>query len=310
MRLTQAIENFDKYLGGKSGNTRKTYANALNRFCEHKGDVDVTNLTIDDVPAFAGWLHERGLSRATVNLYLTVVTRFFRWLMFRKHADITAADFLLLQEELTELRGNRGTRRLPKLPKEAAVSEAMETAMTLDDPDDERLHLLHLRNRALLATLESTGCRIAEIAGLKRDDLDAEGMTAIVTGKGDKRRTVFFSEGAWQAVQEYLAARDKAGLTATGAEPLMGRHDKTAHGQGLLLGISTNAIEDAVRGLCQRAGVSPIKPHGFRHRRATEFLRQTHDLNLTKQLLGHASVSTTQIYTHLDTDDLETAIRG
>lgn len=308
MNLTQAIEKFQAYIGGKSPNTIKTYTTALNHFTRFKHNIQIDNLATDDIPAFLSWLRDRGLAESTINNYTTAITRFYRWLMWRKLNKFEAEDYIRLQEELGELRGG-SQRKLPQLPTETVVLETIKAAYVADN-DDQRLHLMHLRNAAMLGFLESTGCRIGEVANAKRTDLIHDDRAIKVTGKGNKSRIVYFSDAAWDVIHKYLAARDKVGHRPLGEEPLLSRHDKTAWGREECLSISTNSLRNALTLICRSAGVKHYTPHKLRHRKATDILRATKSIEVTRKVLGHSNIATTQIYSHLTDDDVRDAMRG
>lgn len=296
-----------------SANTQKTYGWGLvrfQRFLETLDEVphDTTELGTKDVIEFLRHLGGEGLSDASMGLYIQAVVGFYNWLIQEEAVDFSATDFSLLQSRIAKWRKNLDERKSPKQPTEEDVVATLALAQELD-ADDPRLHLLNLRNGAVMLTLASTGCRIGEVADLKRKDLIPDRRAARVTGKGNKSRNVFLSEEAWDAIHTYLTERDKI-LTVQGEEPLFARHDLVAHHGGLVLPIAPNGLRWNVKKLCQKAGVPYYTPHKLRHRRATEFLRQTDNLELTRKMLGHSSVSTTQIYAHLDDSDLEAAIRG
>jgi len=333
MNMTKAITRFEAHLGGKSPNTLKTYLSGLQRFMEcltekqgidlpedqfqrasvvlrTMGKTEVAALTTDDVVDLANWLKERGLSQSSINAYLAAVMQFYLFLMFRRENTFTGDDYMLLQKELATRRGKRGSqRKLPKLPPEEAVETVIEVAQERDD-DDPRLHLLRLRDRAATETLRQTGCRIAELANMKRADLDPDRKAVRIVGKGDKERTVYFWD-AWPEVQAYLAARDSYHLALIeDQEPVFSAHDLATWHQQSLRSVGTAALRNALALLCKAAGVPKIKPHGFRHFRATEVQKQTGDIALTQEMLGHADISTTRIYVDLTNDDLYNKLKG
>jgi site-specific recombinase XerD len=160
--------------------------------------------------------------------------------------------------------------------------------------------ILALRDRALLLTLYSTQLRVSELCHLNRDQLDYERGLAVVVGKGRKTRTVFFGPEALEAIDRYLDAR------ADQYRPLFIRHDHNAprpdpatdpRGESLRLAVDT--AEYVVKRACASRGIKAT-PHSYRHYGATAMIRAGMDLRSVQEALGHASVTTTQIYTHVN----------
>jgi len=332
MNMTKAVLRFVAHLGGKSPNTVKTYLSGIQRFMECLTEkqgidlpedqwnrvvvvrgamekIDVAVLATDDVIDFANWLNRRGLSQASQSLYLSAVMQFYLFLTFRHENTFSGEDYMLLEKELTSRRGKRGSkRRLPKLPPQEAVETVIEVALERDN-DDPRLHLLRLRDRAATETMRQSACRIAELASMKRDSLDQERQCIQITGKGDKERTVYFWS-AWPEVMAYLRARDSHHLELVeDQEPVFAAHDLATWHQQKLRSVGTAALRNALALLCKAAGVSKIKPHGFRHFRATEIQKQSGNIALTQEVLGHADISTTRIYVDLTKDDVYNALK-
>ena len=162
--------------------------------------------------------------------------------------------------------------------------------------DNGRLRML--RDRAIVETLYSTGLRVSELVSLNRQQVDLERCEFMVRGKGRKNRIVFLSERAVGAINAYLAARDD------NFEPLFLNYKKGKKGDDITAGekrrLSTVMIEYLVRGYARRAGIiKKVTPHVLRHSFATELLINGADIRSVQEMLGHASITTTQIYTHL-----------
>lgn len=331
MYLDKAISKFINHLGRKSENTRLTYLAGIQRFMEFLAEqqgytlpedqgqralliqrvtekTPAKTLTTEDVIDFANWLDKRGLAAKSCETYLTAVSRFYFVLMKRKVNGFTGEDYMLLKDELKDRRG-KDERRAVKMPSEETVSTLLEVAHGRDD-DNPRLHLLRLRDRAVVGTWRQTACRISEVANMKREDLDHERKAATVIGKGNKERSVFFWE-AWDDVQAYLKARDAHHLELVeDKEPLFASHDLITWHHQQLRSVGSAALRIQLYKLCNAAGVPKTKPHGFRHYRATEIQRQKGDIALTQETLGHADISTTKnTYVHLNDDDLYDELR-
>jgi len=155
-----------------------------------------------------------------------------------------------------------------------------------------------VRDTAILQTLYSTGLRVSELTGLNRAQVDLARREFMVRGKGRKTRIVFLSDRAADAIGKYLAARDD------NFEPLFINHKRGRKGDDITLGekrrLSTVMVQYMVRGYARRAGIiKKVTPHVLRHSFATELLINGADIRSVQEMLGHASITTTQIYTHL-----------
>ena len=186
-------------------------------------------------------------------------------------------------------------RRLPKALPYASI-EAMIGAT--QDPATA----VGSRDRALLEVLYGTGTRISEVVGLDVDDVDLDASTVVVTGKGSKQRRLPFGEAALAALEAYLT-RGRPALAAAGSA-------KRQPGAALFLGVrgarmSRQAAWGVVRASAQAAGITDeVGPHTLRHSYATHLMEGGADVRVVQELLGHASVTTTQIYTLVTADSL------
>lgn len=312
MNLDEAMQTFLEDQG--SPNTSRTYSCGLRRFIDWSASKGQHVQSLEDfdprkaIP-FARSLKREGLSFRTIGSYLVAIKQFLFWLKRERKSDVSAESLMELSEQIKDWNRKNKANPLPRLPKEDAVQSALETAHETDVPD-ERLHLYHLRNLALIETLASTACRISEASSLKRDDLVPEQMGAWVReGKGRKDRMIFWdSEDSWNTVLTYLQERDKLGYEVIGQETLFARHDYGADKRKQILPLTANSMRWALNRL-QTGG--HFTPHQLRHRAATNLLRKTGNLEMVKDYLGHADIGTTaNTYTHLDNNDLIKALRG
>ena len=228
------------------------------------------------VDAYFALLLKRGLSGATVARRRSALRGFHAWLA-RGAADATGP--------LDEMPPPRRERRLPH-----ALS-VEEVATLLAQPAGEEP--LRLRDRAMLELAYGSGLRVSELCGLKRADLDLANHLVTVIGKRDKQRSVPFGGAAERALRAYL---DRARPLIVRRE----RHDfvfANVRGRGL----SRMGFWKILRGHARAAGIAGhVHPHVLRHSFATHLLHGGADLRVVQELLGHASVATTAIYTHLD----------
>jgi site-specific recombinase XerD len=320
MPIAEAIERFLKDLSiGQAERTVRTYATALNHFRAFLADAalppettPLSALTAEQALDWARWLsgEELNLSQSTLALYTTALSRFYSYLILERLLPMPLEDFYQLQERIKAMRGRIPRRRLPKVPEEEIMARIIETAHAAPTGKDERGELRRLRDIAIVEVLRSSGMRVGELVTLRRGDLNSAERAAIVTGKGDKQRVVYFDERAWRALRTYLAARKDGGSgRPLSSLALFARHDKRA-GQRILP-MSTNAIGEVLAALIKAADVEEygVTPHSFRHYFATKVLRATGDLAVTQDMLGHASPETTRIYAKLTAEDAKRAHR-
>ena len=190
---------------------------------------------------------------------------------------------------------------LPKNPRPVPNPDErlplMLSAVADQEPEDELHQLIQRRDVALMETLFATQMRVSELVSLNKSSIDWSQGLAIITGKGRKDRTVFLSDSSIAGIEAYIEARNDHYL------PLFLRHDRAKHvgprdRDGQSLRLTRQSVEMLVRKYARMAGVEAT-PHSFRHYGATELLRNGADIRTVQELLGHASVQTTQIYTHV-----------
>ncbi len=280
--LDGPLEGFlDELRGGRrlSDNTVNAYARDLadyRAFASGHGLRGWPEVTTTFVDAYFALLLKRGLSGATVARRRSALRGFHAWLA-RGAGDASGP--------LDELPPVRRERRLPR-----ALS-VEEVATLLAQPAGEEP--LRARDRAMLELAYGSGLRVSEVCGLKRADLDLANRLVTVIGKRDKQRAVPFGRAAERALREYL---DRARPLIVRRE----RHDFVfANARGRAL--SRMGFWKILRGHARAAGIAGrVHPHLLRHSFATHLLIGGADLRVVQELLGHASVATTAIYTHLD----------
>ncbi len=263
---------------GRSVKTVENYDRYLTRFFSQTKAKKPEDITQTAVREFRLWLNRQegvsgSMKRRTQNYYLIALRAFLKYL--RKCRVKT------LEPETIELA---------KLPdREIDLISEAELGRLLAAPDLQSLQ--GLRDRAILETLFSTGLRVSELASLDRDvDLSRDELS--VRGKGEKVRVVFFSPEAKKAIKMYLDARKDL----DGA--LFVHYGKGARGKASRL--TVRSIERMVKRNAIKAGITKkVTPHIVRHSFATDLLQNGADIRSVQALLGHASINTTQIYTHV-----------
>lgn len=263
-----------------SGATVKAYGNDLFSFLEwlHEGDdVDDREVDIDSsqMRSYIAHLARSGAAETSVNRALSAIKGFFRHLQNNNELDYSPAE---------AIRTLREPGTLPRFLFEE------EMGKLLDLPGNTfRDH----RDRLVLELLYSTGCRVSEASGIDLKDLAKDRRSLLVHGKGRKDRMVFLGTKAQQRLEEYLPLRDalaKRFGNSDGALLLNQRGGRLTQ-RGIALIIEKRVQE---RGLAKQ-----VSPHSFRHSFATHLLDHGADIRVVQALLGHASLSTTQVYTHL-----------
>jgi site-specific recombinase XerD len=315
--IDDAIQNFlrDRAVG-QSPQTIETYSQGMRRFTEYLDSIAhspthaASTLGVDHALDCAKWLsEERQIAKATLRTYLSSISRLYAYLLREKIVDLSASDMERMRDAYHQYRKG-GSRPLPKLPPEEAITALSAAARRVkSQPKKPRLNLARLRNIAMLEVLRASGMRVGELVGLKRDDLDYRNHTARVTGKGDKQRVVYFDDAAWNAVQEYLKARnDGARGRALYQLPLFARHDRRVSNK--VLPMTTDSVRLVFTELVRAAGIEIVlTPHSLRHAFATKILEATGDLAVVQDMLGHASPATTRVYAKVSSKRMREAHR-
>ncbi len=237
--------------------------------------------------AWLVWLHEQGYAKTTVARRLAAARSWFRFLCRRGELPANPAD---------GLRGPRQEKKLPHFLPESDLAKLFAAP-----PADS---LLGRRDRAILEALYSAGLRVSELTGLNRNDLDrAEGL-ATVRGKGKKERLVFFGEQALAALEAWLSARDA--LLANLNKQLAGKHKDAVFLNKNGTRLTPRSVGRLLAKYLAQTGLdAAASPHSLRHSFATHLLDHGADIRSVQELLGHRSLATTQIYTHVSTGRLK-----
>jgi len=245
---------------------------------------DVRKITVNDLRLYAGVMDEVGLATSSIARKLTSLKMFFRFLLLEKLIDTDPA-------ELIEL-----PKRVQPLPQVLSVREVL-TIINAADPEKvpEPEHVfLAIRDRAMLEMLYAAGLRISELLGLKVTDVSLKDSFVRVFGKGSKERLVPIGAPAVETVRRYLdRARPKLLKKGRSSETLF----LNVRGTRLSRMGFWKILQDYIR---QARVLKEVTPHTFRHSFATHLLEGGADLRAVQEMLGHASIATTQIYTHVD----------
>jgi integrase/recombinase XerC len=231
--------------------------------------------------AFLAWLHEQGYARSTVARRLAAVRSFCRHL---------CRQGLLETNPTVGLRGPRQDKKLPHFVTREDMVRLLQ-APPADAP-------LGLRDRAWLETLYSAGLRVSELTGLNLEDLDLAGGLATVRGKGKRERLALLGPPATEALRSWLAARAAVASGRAARSPALFVNKNGTR-------LSNRSVGRLLEKYLAQAGLDPrTSPHTLRHSFATHLLDAGADIRSVQELLGHRSLSTTQIYTHVTTQRL------
>ena len=286
------IDSFLSYLKDVQGYSEKTvisYAHDLKRLDEFlvSHDLGVSEMVYEDARAFVADLYDQNLSHASINRILSGNRMFFRSLLENSVVKV---------DPFKRVSGAKNTRKIP------TVLAREEIEMILSCPTDDYTSLMEV---TMFNLFYSTGCRLSEVMDMKIQDIDFDRRRILVTGKGNKQRFVFLTNRAKEMLGQYLPQRNEV-LSRMRAED-----DGTVliNSKGKKLPLSTvHSIFDKYR---LRLGLSKkFTPHVFRHSFATHLIDNDSDIRVVQVLLGHESIGTTQIYTHVTGKRLEEVYRN
>ena len=279
-------EAFTDYLRTEchlADNTVQAYTRDMRRFLKWLKDRSVVDLTIRELSDFVGFLNDQNLAPASIARHIVSTKMFFRYLQLEG----------VLTENKVELLGSQKLwQRIPSVMSPREVDRFLKAPRPIE--------IYHFRDRALLEMLYATGCRASEISNLRLRDLNLNARFCKCQGKGSKQRIVPLGEAAIEAIERYLD-RQRPRLSAARPDELdyvfLSRSGRP---------LRREAIWELVKKYALIADVDvSISPHTLRHSFATHLLAGGADLRQVQELLGHASIATTQIYTHVDQSRLK-----
>lgn len=288
--LALAITGFGRYLTGeraRSAHTVRAYLSDLGSLLAHAATEGVTDLGELELGTLRRWLgaqSESGVSRSTLARRSATARSFTAWALREELIDADPSLRLKAPKKEHSLPGVLQQQQLVRLL--TGLKEAAQDGSPMP-----------LRDRAIVELLYATGIRVGELAGLDVDDLDSDRRTLRVLGKGNKERTVPYGLPAALAVDDWLR-RGRGKLASAGSGP------------ALFLGVRGGRVDQrqvrsVVKGLFEALGdTAATGPHALRHTAATHLLDGGADLRAVQEILGHSSLATTQIYTHVSVDRL------
>jgi site-specific recombinase XerD len=293
-KLSHYLRNFLEYVEvdkGRSPLTVRNYDFYLQRFLDWAKDPqpgDLTQELIHDYRLYLNRLESRGegtLKKSTQNYHLIALRSFLKFLAKR--------DVVTLAPDKIDL-AKQGSR-------DVAFLDGNDLQRLLEAPEKTDVTpIIKARDKAILELFFSTGMRVSELAKLKKDQINLSREEFTVRGKGDKTRVVFLSHQARHAVKQYLEMRDDE------VPFLFVRHDRAKSGAKDPGPITPRSIERLVHHYSIAAGIpKKVTPHTLRHSFATDLLMNGADIRSVQSMLGHSSITTTQIYTHITNQQLK-----
>lgn len=294
----------------QSQNTISAYFRYLDKFEKFANSIGIKkpeDINLETINKFRLYLNRltdengKNLKLITQNYHLIALRAFL------KH--LAKQDIKTLSPEKIEL---------PKNPqRQVEFLEKDELQRLFNAVNEEKEEIVRLRDNAILKTLFSTGLRVSEIASLKKENINLERKEFTVRGKGSKLRLVFLSEEASEAIKNYLKKREDNNKALFIAHSKIGLSiEKQMESQNFLnpkpktqnlkpMGLTPRSIQRIIKKYCLIAGiVKKVSPHTLRHSFATDLLQNGADIRSVQTLLGHASITTTQIYTHITNQGL------
>lgn len=266
---------------GLAENTVRSYERDLRKYAEFTGERGPAESGKDEVLGFLRDLSGRGMSAPSLARHLAAVRGFHKYLVMERHAPADPTE---------HIETPRGWARLPK----TLNFEEVESLLEQPDASTSR----GARDKAMLELLYATGLRVSELVGIRVQDIELERGHVMVFGKGSKERLVPLGETAIRAVKAYLESARRSLLRGKDSEALFISAKRRQ--------ITRQMFWERIRSYARKAGIlKPISPHTLRHSFATHLLDNGADLRAVQAMLGHADISTTQIYTHVSRERLK-----
>jgi integrase/recombinase XerC len=273
---TLLLESFIKTLHHLSEHTRSAYQRDLDHvksYCEQQEINKWSDLDGRQLRGFVAWRHRQGIGGRSLQRNLSAVRSFYRYLTKQGKVKNNPAEGIIAP---------KSPRKLPK------VLDADQTAQLVEINEDDPLAI---RDRAMLELIYSSGLRLAELISINLNDIDFSDRIITVTGKGNKTRSIPIGQHAIKAIKRWL--KDRTAMVNESEQALF----ISSRGKR----ISPRSVQDRLKQWAIKQGLpNHVHPHMLRHSFASHLLESSGDLRAVQELLGHADISTTQVYTHLD----------
>jgi integrase/recombinase XerC len=286
--VKSAFESFKSYLNQErslSPNTIRAYVGDLESLISHLNALGVSEISSLNISHLRSWLanqQTKGASRTTLSRRATSIKLFTKW---------AHKEGLIPTDVGANLATPKAHRVLPEILDVKSADLAMQSLETFAEESGE---LTAIRNLAMVELLYATGARVSELCGLNMKDVDYDRQTIRVLGKGNKERVVPIGRPAIAALEKWLVVRSQLANEKSGEAVFLGARGKR---------IDQRQVREVVYKTIE------LGPHALRHSAATHLLEGGADLRTVQEILGHASLSTTQIYTHVSAERLHSAFK-
>ncbi|MBR4830178.1 MAG: tyrosine recombinase [Bacilli bacterium] len=283
--MQKEIDNFIDYLKKQKNYSDYTINNYYKDLIDYSLFLDSHNLQFDKMDYkkcidYLRYLDAKNLKRTSISRKLSSLRTFYKYLVLNNKSDNNP--FMLVSSPKKE-------KRIPKF----INYENIEEIFKMPDINTE----VGQRERVILEILYSSGVRVSELVSIKIKDIDFNEKTIVITGKGNKERMVSFGDYAKEAIELYIKDGRKKLLGDTDSEYLIVGHNKE--------NLTTRRVEQIIDDIIKHTSIKlNITPHVFRHTFATHLLDQGCDLIVVQELLGHTSLSSTEIYTHVSNEQI------
>ena len=292
----EILKAFNRHLTSErdlSAHTVRAYIGDLESLLAHLETLKVDQIAQLDLNHLRSWLANqqiKGGARTSLSRRITSIRLFTKWAVKNNY---------LAKDVGTTLATPKGHRILPGV---LEIDEAKTAMDSLATRASEEQTPLSLRDVAIVEMLYATGARVSELCGLDFNDIDYDRQTIRVLGKGNKERTIPFGNPALRALTSWLKqGRDQIAQSQSGDAVFIGARGKR---------IDQRTVRTVVyEALSAIEGIERMGPHALRHSAATHLLEGGADLRTVQEILGHASLATTQIYTHVSTERLQKAFK-
>ena len=289
--MDQYIESFLKIVQNKntqSKNTLRSYEKVLRDFDDYLESENSSIKSLDKITAsnYIARLKENGLSNTTVKQRLSILNSFYNYLYINEE----------IANPFKKIKSPKKSKTLPDILSYEEIVKLMDSICLEDDKG--------LRNKALLELMYSSGMRVSEVSSLKINDINFKRQSILVNGKGSKDRIVYFNNTTLKALQDFMS-KVRGTLKDHDSPYLFISLSNNGKGEPL----TERAIYEILKNQCIIAGIyKDIHPHVLRHSFASHMLEAGADLKTIQELLGHSSLKTTQIYTHVANEDKRRSI--
>lgn len=283
--LDKTTKEFIKYLTNEKRypeTTISSYERDLDNYYGYVElkKIDYKNITKDEIRDYLKYLDDLNYSKNTVSRILSTLRHFYTYLVTNKEVKIN---------QFKLIRNPKKEKKLPNFLQGDELQKIFDT-INIETP-------LGMRNRLIVELLYASGLRVSELTELKMNDIDVSNKEIRVTGKGDKERIVYFGDYAKKYLELYLKEGRKELLNNKRSDYLLINN--------LGDNLSTRGVQMVIDDIVKEASLKHnISPHALRHTFATDLLNNGADLKSVQELLGHSSLSTTQIYTHITNERL------